>query len=48
MEEIRVEIMFDDYLVTNRAFLDYKKGHRGEVAILEFFHRGDPMTLVQN
>ena len=47
--------MFDDRLVTNRALLDYKKGLFdykkglfGQVAILEFFQRGDPMNLVQN
>ena len=33
-EEIRLEIMFDDRLVTNRALLDYKKGLFGQVAIL--------------
>ena len=35
-------------LVTNRALLDYKKGLCGQVAILEFFQRGDPMNLPQN
>ena len=40
--------MIDDRLVTNRALLDYKKGLFGQVAILEFFQRGDPMNLVQN
>ena len=35
-------------LVTNRALLAYKKGLFGQVAILEFFQRGDPMNLVQN
>ena len=47
-EEIRVEIMIDDRLVTNRALLDYKKGLFGQVAILEFFQRWDPVNLVQN
>ena len=40
--------MFYDRLVTNRAHLDYKKELFGEVVILEFFQRGDPMNLVQN
>ena len=40
--------MFDDRLVTNRALLDYKKGLFGQVAILKFFQRGDPMNLVKN
>ena len=40
--------MFDDHLVKNRALLDYKKGLFGQVAILEFFQRGDPMNLLQN
>ena len=40
--------MFDDRLVTYRALLDYKKCLYGQVAILEFFQRGDPMNLVQN
>ena len=39
--------MFDDRLVTNRALLDYKKGLLPQLAILEFFQRGDPMNLVQ-
>ena len=40
--------MFDYPLVTNRALLDYKKCLFGQVGILEFFQRGDPMNLVQN
>ena len=40
--------MFDDHLVNNRAILDYKKGLFGQVPILQFFQRGDPMNLVQN
>ena len=40
--------MFNDRLVTNNDLLDYKKGLFGQVAILEFFQRGDPMNLVQN
>ena len=40
--------MFDDPLVTNRALLGYEKSLFGQVAILEFFRRGDPMNLVQN
>ena len=46
--EIRQEIMFDDNLVTNRALLDYKKSLFDQVAIFEFFQRGDPLNLVQN
>ena len=48
LDEIRLEIMLDDRLVKNGALLDYKKGLFGQVAILEFFQRGDPMNLVQN
>ena len=48
LEEIRLEIMFDDHLVTNGALLDYKKSLFGKVAILEFFQTGNPMNLVQN
>ena len=48
LEEIRLEIILDDRLVTNRALLEYKKGLFGQVAILEVFQRGDPMNLVQN
>ena len=48
LEKICQEIMFDDRLVTNRALLDYKTSLFGQVTILEFFHRGDPMNLVQN
>ena len=48
LEEIRLEIKLDDRLVTNRALLEYKKGLFGQMAILEFFQRGDPMNLVQN
>ena len=48
LEEICVEKMFDDSLVTNRAILDYKKGVLDQLAILVFFQRGDPMNLVQN
>ena len=40
--------MFHDHLVKNRALLDYKKSLFGQVALLEFFQRGDPMNLVQN
>ena len=40
--------MFDDHLVQNRALLDYIKGLLAQVAILEFFQKGDPMNLVQN
>ena len=36
--------MFDDRLVTNRALLVYKKGLFGQVGILEFFQRGEPMN----
>ena len=48
LEELRLEIKLDDRLVTNRALLEYKKGLFGQMAILEFFQRGDPMNLVQN
>ena len=48
LQEIRLQIMSDDRLVTNRALLDYKKGLFGQVAILKFFHKEDPMNLVQN
>ena len=48
LEEIGLEIMFDDCLVTNRALVDYKKALFDKKAILEFFHRRDPMNLVQN
>ena len=40
--------MFDDHLNKNQALLDYKKRLFGQVALLEFFQRGDPMNLVQN
>ena len=40
--------MLDDHLVKNRAFLDYKKGLIGQVAILEFFQSWDPINLIQN
>ena len=42
MDEIRLEIMFDDHLVKNRPFLDYKISLFGQVAILQFFQREDP------
>ena len=48
LEKIRLEIMVHYYLVTNRALLDYKKCLFGQVAILEFFQRGDLMNLDQN
>ena len=41
-------MMLDDRLGTNRALLHYQKGLFGQVAILEFFQRGDPMNFVQN
>ena len=47
MDKIRLEIMLDDHLVKNQALLDYKKGLFGQVAILEFFQRGDPMNLLK-
>ena len=37
-----------DRLVSKRALLDYKKGLFGQVAILKFFQRGDPMKIIQN
>ena len=46
LHELCLEIMFDDHLVKNRAFLDYKQSLFAQVAILEFFQRGDPMNLV--
>ena len=48
MDKLCLEIMLDDHLVKNRTFLDYRKGLSGQVAILEFFQRGDPINLVQN
>ena len=48
LHEIRLQIMLDDHLAQNRALLDYRKGLFGQVAILEFFQRGEPMNLVQN
>ena len=48
LDEICLEIMFDDCLVANRALLGYKKGLFCQVAILEFFQRGDFSNLVQN
>ena len=47
LEEIRLEIMFDNRLVTYRALLDYKNGLFGQVAILLIFPKGDPMNLEQ-
>ena len=46
LEEIYLEIMLDDHLVKNQTLLDYNKGLFGQVAILEFFQRGDHMNLV--
>ena len=48
MDKIRIEKMFDDLLLTNRALLDYKKGLFDQLVILVFFQRGDAMNLVQN
>ena len=48
LDELHLEIMLDDHLVTKLAFLDYKKSLFSQVALLEFFQRGDPMNLVQN
>ena len=48
LEEICLEIIFNDHLIKNRALLNYKKGLFGEMVILEFFQTGDPMNLVQN
>ena len=48
LEEISLEIMFNDRIVTNRALLDYKKGLFGQMAIFELLQRGDPMNLVKN
>ena len=48
LEEIRLEIMLDDRLVTNQALLEYQTGLFGQVAILEFFQRGDPYEFSPN
>ena len=48
LDELRLEIMLDDHLVKNGASLDYKKSLFGQVGILEFFQKGDPMNKVQN
>ena len=56
MDKLRLEIMLDDYLVTNLAFLaltltlflDYKKSLFGQVALLDFSKEGESMNLVQN
>ena len=45
-DEISQEIMFDDHLVKNQTLLDYQRDLFGQVAILEFFQRKDPMNLV--
>ena len=47
LDKLRLEIMLNDYLIKNWAFLDYRKSLSGQMAILEFFQRGDPMNLVQ-
>ena len=39
--------MFDDRLVTNQDLIDYKEGLFAQVAIYNFFQRGDFMNLVQ-
>ena len=44
LEEISLEIMFNDRIVTNRALLDYKKGLFGQMAIFELLQRGDLMN----
>ena len=48
LDEMCLEIMFDDQLVKNQAILDYEKSLFDQVAILELFQRGDPMNFVQN
>ena len=48
LDEIYLQIMLDDHLVKNGALLDYKKGLFGQVAILTFFQKGDPMNFLQN
>ena len=40
--------MFDDQLIKNQAILDYEKSLIDQVAIFEFFQRGNPIKLVQN
>ena len=40
--------MFNNDLVENPALLDYEKSLFCQVALLEFFQRGDPMNVVQN
>ena len=46
MDEIRLEIMFDDDIVTNGVLLDYKKPYlvKCHIGILQ---RGDPMNFVK-
>ena len=39
--------MLHDHLVKNRASLEYRKRIFGQVAILEFFQKGDPMNSVK-
>ena len=39
--------MFEDHLVENQANLEYKKSLFGQVAIIKYFQRGDPVNLVQ-
>ena len=39
--------MLDDHLIKNLAFLAYRKTLVAQVAILEFYKRGDPTNLVQ-
>ena len=48
LDELRLEIMLDDHLVQNRAFLDYKKKPIWSSGHLGFLQRGDPMNIVPN
>ena len=48
LDEVCQEIMFHDYPVKNRTFLDYERSLFDQGAVLEFFQRGHPINLVQN
>ena len=42
MDEIHLEIMFDDHLVKNEALLDYKKRPIGSSGYIGIFPKGGP------
>ena len=42
LDEIRLEIMFDDHLVTNQALLDYKKAYLIKGKYWNFSKGGTP------